>query len=62
MDMVWFMWTTTKSSYRDLAPGNLVASSLDGFDMMHSMAAIYAFLPSGEMSPLLQLVEVPSKQ
>lgn len=30
--------------------------------MMHSMAAMYAFLSSGEMSPLVSLVGVPSGQ
>lgn len=53
MFMVWFMWTTTKSSNRDLAPGKLVGSSLDGFSMRHSMAAMYSFFSVAEMSPLM---------
>jgi hypothetical protein len=50
------MWTTTKSSNRDLAPGKLVGFSLDGFSMRHSMAAMYSFFSAAEMSPLILLV------
>lgn len=58
---VWLTWTTTKSSYRVFAPGNLAGSSLDGAFMRQSMAAMYAFFSVAEMSPLFRSAKASRK-
>ena len=51
-DGVMFIWTTTKSSYLDFAPGYLAADSWLGLVRMHLTARMYSFLSSFVRSPL----------
>lgn len=49
-----FMWTTTKSSYLDFAPGYFPEGSLLGLLRMHFTALMYSSLSSLVKSPLTE--------